>query len=266
MERPGIRLDWLCQMKGAAMSERGRVRVEVGAKRVRVFLGVELVADTYAPRLVWERPYYPTYYFPVTDVKADLTPSGEREHSPSRGDAEVLAVATASHKVDGAAYRYPDSPIEELRDLVAIRWQAMDAWYEEDERVYVHPRDPYKRIDILPSSRHVRVEVDGVTVAESHSPRLLFETGLPVRYYLPPLDVRREYLRPSESHTECPYKGVASYFSLEVDGKLHEDAVWYYPFPIEESQRIAGLYSFYNERVDIYVDGVLAERPKSVFS
>ncbi len=248
------------------MADRGRVRVETGQKRVRVYMGGDLVADTAAPRLVWEKPYYPTYFFPADDVLASLTPTGETISSPSRGEAEVLTVSTASAKAEAAAYRYPDSPIEELRDLVALRWSEMDAWFEEGEQVYVHPRDPYKRVDILSSSKHVRVEIDGVTVAETTSPKLLFETGLPVRYYIPPLDVRREVLRPSDSHTECPYKGVASYHSVEVNGTLYQDAAWYYPFPIEESQRIAGLYAFYNEKVDIYVDGVKLERPRTVFS
>ena len=248
------------------MTERGRVRVETGQKRVRAYLGAELVADTNEPRLVWEKPYYPTYYFPTEAVVAKLDPTGEWERSPSRGEAEVLSVATERQDAPAGAYRYPDSPIEELRDLVAIRWHAMDAWFEEDEQVFVHPRDPYKRVDVLPSSKHVRVEIDGVTVAESNSPRLLFETGLPVRYYLPALDVNQEFLRPSASHTECPYKGVASYHSIEVNGTMYDDLVWHYPFPVEESARITGLYSFYNEKVDIFINGEPEGRPKTIFS
>ncbi|MDH3500387.1 MAG: DUF427 domain-containing protein [Acidimicrobiia bacterium] len=248
------------------MTDRGRVRVEVGQKRVRAFLGGELVLDSAEPRLVWEKPYYPTYYVPLADVVAKLEATGETKNSPSRGLADVLTVATTSGAAERGGYRYPDSPLEELRGLVAVEWNAMDAWFEEDEQVYVHPRDPYKRIDILPSSKHVRVEIDGVTVADTTSPRLLFETGLPVRYYIPPLDVRQEYLHPSDTHTECPYKGIASYHSIEVNGVVHADAVWHYPFPVEESARITGMYSFYNEKVDIFVDGNRLERPNTVFS
>ncbi|MEV8632338.1 DUF427 domain-containing protein [Streptosporangium sp. NPDC051023] len=236
----------------------GRVRVERTAKRVRVFLGGRVAADTTGALLVWEVPYYPTYYFPREDVAVELKPNGRSTHSPSRGDSVLYDVAG----VADAALAYPDSPIEELRDHVRFEWAAADAWFEEDEEVYVHARDPYTRVDVLPSSRHVRVEVDGVTVADSHRPRILFETGLPPRYYLPKTDVRLDLLVPTETATRCPYKGQAEYWS--VNG--HADLAWSYRTPLEESQRIAGLISFYNEKVDIYVDGVPQERPKSKFS
>jgi len=130
----------------------------------------------------------------------------------------------------------------------------------------VHPRDPYTRIDSLRSSRHVRIDVDGVTVAESTGPTILFETGLPPRYYLPKTDVRMDLLSPSDSTTECPYKGTAEYWNLEVDGTTHEDIVWSYPFPAHESAPIAGLVCFYDERVDVTVDGVDQERPETPFT
>lgn len=249
------------------MTTRGRVRVEPGHKWVRVYFGGEKVADSRRPLYVWEKPYYPAYYFPVEDVNTDLlVETGETKRSPSRGDAVVYTVKAGGAEAVAAAYAYPDSPIPELRDHVAFVWRKMDHWFEEDEEVYVHPRDPYTRVDTLRSSRHVRVEVDGVTVADSDSPTLLFETGLPVRYYLPKTDVRLDLLRPSDTHTECPYKGVASYWSVEVDGTLHEDIVWGYDFPLPESLPIAGLVCFYNEKVDIFVDGELQERPKTIFS
>ncbi len=142
----------------------------------------------------------------------------------------------------------------------------MTEWLEEDELVYIHPRDPYTRVDILASSRHVRIEVDGVTVADSHQPRILFETGLPPRYYLPLTDLRTELLRPSVTETHCPYKGTATYWSLDTGKGVHPDAVWVYRTPLPESQKIAGLASFYNEKVDMYIDGVLQERPRTHFS
>jgi uncharacterized protein (DUF427 family) len=250
------------------MSEtaRGRVRVEPGAKRVRAYLRGELVADTTTPWLVWEKPYYPTYYLPAEDVRAELIAAGRSERSPSRGAAEVYDVKTTRATAAGAAQRLPDSPIEELRGLVRLEWAAMDEWLEEDEPVYTHPRDPYTRVDILASSRHVRVVVDGVTVAESRQPRVLFETGLPPRYYLPLPDVRLDLLTPSSTQTHCPYKGTASYWSLVVDGTVHEDAVWSYRAPLPESQKIAGLACFYNEKIDLYVDGELQDRPRTPFS
>ena len=137
----------------------------------------------------------------------------------------------------------------------------MDQWFEEDEEIFVHPRDPHTRVDALRSSRHVRVVMAGETVAETTRPVLLFETGLPTRYYIPPEDVRLDLLEPSGAGTRCPYKGVASYHSVRVGGELVADVVWHYPFPIPECPKIEGLLAFYNERVDLYVDGELQERP-----
>jgi uncharacterized protein (DUF427 family) len=248
-------------------NKKRRVRIESGNKRIRTFLSGELIADTVKPLLVWEKPYYPVYYFPEADVRLDLlTATGETKRSLTRGDAVLYTVAAAARKAEGAAYRHLNSPVEEIRDHVAFTWEAMDAWFEEDEEVYVHARDPFTRVDILPSSRHIEVVVDGVEVADSRNGRFLYETGLPTRYYLPKTDVRMDFLEQTDLHTECPYKGVAGYYDVVVNGTRHENIVWWYPFPAEESSRIAGMVSFYNERVDIYVDGELEERPKTMFS
>ena len=173
-------------------SDRGRrVRVEQGAKRVRAYLGGEVVADTIRPRLVWEVPSYPAYYFPVADVRTDLlVPTATVTYSPSRGDAQHFTVKAGGRTAEDAALQYVDSPIQELRDLIRLVWDAMDGWFEEDEEVYTHPRDPYIRVDILATSRRVRVELDGVILAESTNARVLFETGLPPRWYLPKTDLR----------------------------------------------------------------------------
>jgi len=242
------------------------IRIEQGPKRVRAYLGGELVADTKAPFLVWEWPYYPTYYIPAADVRAELVPAGQTEHSPSRGEGQVCHIKVAGAAADGAALRYPDSPIEALRDLVRLDWQSMTEWFEEDEPVYTHPRDPYSRVDILASSRRVRVEIDGVTVAESGQPRILFETGLPPRYYLPLTDVRMDLLRPSDTQTHCPYKGTAAYWSVDTGRAVRPDVVWIYRTPLAESQKIAGLACFYDEKVDVYLDGELQDRPRTHFS
>jgi uncharacterized protein (DUF427 family) len=246
-------------------TQRGRVRVEPGAKRVRAFLGGEVVADTTRPVLVWEVPYYPAYYVPLADVRADLRPDGTTAHSPSRGEGRVLTVRAGGVEAAGGALRYEDSPIEALRDLVRLDWHAMDAWFEEDEEVFTHPRDPYTRVDILASSRRVRIEVGGETVAESTSPRLLFETGLPVRYYLPKPHVRLDLLVPSETGTHCPYKGRAEYWSVRTQEGVHQDLAWSYATPLPESQKIAGLVAFLDEKVDVHVDGVRQERPHTKF-
>ncbi|MFC4377086.1 DUF427 domain-containing protein [Nocardia halotolerans] len=244
--------------------QRGRVRVAAGHKRVRVYLRGELVADTLRPLLVWEVPYYPTYYLPLTDIHADLEPNGSTAHSASRGDGTGYDVSVAGSRAEGAALRYLDSPLPELRDAVRLDFESFD-WFEEDEPIYVHPRDPYSRVDILASSRAVRVEIDGVTVADSTSPRILFETGLPPRYYLPLTDVRMDLLTPSDTHTSCPYKGTADYWHVRVDGTEHRDLVWIYRTPLPESQKVAGLACFYNEKVDIFLDGVLQDRPHTPF-
>ena len=137
--------------------------------------------------------------------------------------------------------RYEQSPFEELRDAIRLDWDAMDAWFEEDEQVFTHPRDPYTRVDILPSSRHVRIEVDGVTIAETAKPTLLFETGLPTRYYVPKTHVRMDLLTPTESVSHCPYKGKAEYWSARVGNDVRRDVAWSYadPTPREPEDRRA---------------------------
>lgn len=246
---------------------RGRVKVEVSGKRVRVLFAGRIIADSTRPKLVWEKPYYPTYYFPVDDVATDaLAATGATKHSPSRGDADVQDVVVGDRTAQGAAWWYTEPPIEDLASTIRFEWDAMDAWFEEDEQVYVHPRDPYKRIDILQGSRHIRVEVDGVTIADSTSPRLLFETSLPTRYYLPKTDVRLDLLTPTEHVTHCPYKGDAEYYTVTTGDATHENLMWWYRHPTRESEPIAGYVSFYNEKVDLYVDGQLQERPRTPFS
>lgn len=246
--------------------KRGRVKIAKSQKRVRAFIAGRLVVDTLSPTLVWEKPYYPTYYLPAEDLRAKLESSGDVRRSPSRGEGTLYDVVVDGHTAKSAALRYHDSPIPELRELVRLEWNAMDEWFEEDEPVYVHPRDPYSRVDILASSRHVVVEVDGVRVADSRSPRVLFETGLPARFYLPLVDVRMDLLRASDTQTYCPYKGTASYWNIAIGDVEHKDLVWCYRAPVAESQKIAGLACFYNEKVDIYLDGELQARPRTPFS
>lgn len=171
----------------------------------------------------------------------------------------IFTVSAGGQERAGAALLYEQSPFDELQDTIRFDWSTMDAWFEEDEEVFTHPRDPYTRVDILPSSRHVRVEVDGVVVAESTKPTLLFETGLPTRYYLPKTDVRMDLLTPTAASSHCPYKGRAGYWSLSLGETFLEDVAWSYRTPLPESQKIAGLVCFYPERVDLYVDGRLQE-------
>jgi len=246
---------------------RGRVRVETTQKRIRARIGGVTVADSTSVKMVWEIPYFPTYYFPASDVRMDLmTDSGETKRSPSRGTANLYNIAVGDRTVAEAARVWNESKLDEVSGYVSFSWNAMDQWFEEDDEVSFHARDPYTRIDILQSSRTVRVEVDGVVVAESDKARFLFETNLPVRYYLPKTDVRFEYLEATDTATHCPYKGTARYWSVNTAGTTHHDVVWGYDAPLPESQLVTGFVSFYNEKLDIYIDGVLEDRPKTKFS
>ncbi len=243
------------------------MRTEPGAKRIRVFVDGVAIADTSHPLYVWEFPYYPAYYLPVADVRTDLlAPTETVTHSPSRGDARHFTVRVDGDERVDAAWQYADSPIEAIRDHIRFDWDAMDAWFEEDEEVYTHPRSPYTRVDILPTSRQVRVEVNGIVLAESPRGLALFETGLPTRWYVPKVDVRMDLLVPTDETSHCPYKGQAEYFSARTGATIAENVAWSYPTPLPESVRVAGYVAFYDEHVDTFIDGVHQERPKTKFS
>lgn len=224
------------------------------------------VVDSTRTRFVWEVPYYPAWYVPIDDVAGELVANGGTVRSPSRGEGSRFDVAVGDRTLADAAWRHIDSPVEELRDLVRFEWDAMDAWFEENTEVFVHPRSPEVRVDALPSTRHVRVLIDGVVVADSVRPTILYETGLPPRYYLPKTDVRMDLLTPSESTTACPYKGWANYWSASVGETTYDDVVWGYRTPLPESEGIAGLVCFYNEQVDLEIDGEPIERVRTKFS
>jgi uncharacterized protein (DUF427 family) len=232
---------------------------------VRGELAGRTVVDSRGAFVVWEpgRPV-PLYAFPVEDVAGDALRESEPPAEDSHpGAAEWWDLTVGDRAESHAAWRYDDP---DLAGAIAVRWSALDRWFEEDEEVFVHPRDPHKRVDALQSSRHVRVELDGEVLAESRRPFLLFETNLPVRYYLPREDVRMDLLTPTEKHTRCPYKGVASYWSAEVGGRTHEDIAWTYPDPIHENPQIKDLVAFFNERADMTVDGERLDRPLTHWS
>ena len=246
--------------------ERPRVRIEPNPKWIRGVVDGVTVIDSRNVRFVWEIPYYPAWYIPLADVAGELVVNGGMVRSPSRGEGTRYDLVVGDRTISDAAWRHLDSPMEELRDLVRLEWDAMDAWFEEETEVFVHPRSPEVRVDALPSSRHVRVLIDGEVVADSHRPTILFETGLPTRYYLPKSDVRMDVLTPTDSSSACPYKGWANYWSVRVGDAAHDDIAWGYRTPLPESEAIAGLVCFYNERVDLEIDGVALERPKTKFS
>jgi uncharacterized protein (DUF427 family) len=243
------------------------IQIERSPKRVRVLLGGEYIADTTSALLVWEHPWYPTYYLPLDDLRTDVLRDTGRTAARIDGvDATVHDVVVGDRTAAGAALVPDDPPVQQLAGTVRLRWSDMDAWFEESEQVYVHPRDPHKRIDTLASDRHVVVELDRTVVADSRRPTLLFETSLPTRYYLPKTDVRMDLLTPTDHTTRCPYKGMAEYYAVTVGGTTYDNAVWWYRHPTHESAAIAGLVCFYNERVDITVDGERLDRPHTPFS
>jgi uncharacterized protein (DUF427 family) len=254
--------------QGTAVASH-RVWTEPNGRRVRVFVGGQAIADSERTVYLFETGHLPVYYFPRSDVRFDLLePSDRHTHCPYKGDASYYSVVAGNRRAENAVWAYPEPlpSLPEIADYVAFYWDSADAWYEEDDEVFRHPRDPYHRVDVLQSSRHVQIRIGGVTVADSRRPRLLFETGLPVRYYLPKLDVRQDLLVPSATRTRCPYKGEAVYWSAEVAGSRLEDIVWSYPAPIPEAPKIENLLAFFGEKVDVVVDGALQERPVTPWS
>ncbi|HEY4867599.1 MAG TPA: DUF427 domain-containing protein [Candidatus Dormibacteraeota bacterium] len=246
-----------------------QVRIEPSGRRVRAFFGGEAIVDSRNALLVYEPRRLPVYYFPARDVRVELLkPTRNETDSGGAGEVARWNLEAGDRVAANAAwsYREPSGERAPLKDHFAFYWNALDSWYEEDDEVFVHPRDIYHRVDVLNSSRHVSVVVEGEVVAETDKPRLLFETGLPTRYYIPKLDVRMDLLEPTDSLTACPYKGEARYWSVRAGGKVVKDLVWSYPAPIPECPKIENLLSFYNEKADIYVDGELQPRPKTPWS
>jgi uncharacterized protein (DUF427 family) len=240
--------------------------VEPVPRRIRAILGGQTVFDTTHARYVWEWQNYPQYYIPLVDIDPHLlVPEGHVQQSP-RGETELYALRVGSSHRPHAAKLHRYSPIDALTGTVRFQWAALDAWFEEDEQIFVHPRNPYARVDALRSTRTVRVELEGVVLAETDSPVMVFETGLPTRYYLNRTEIDFSHLIATSTVTECPYKGTTSgYWSIRAGGKIHPDLAWSYDFPTRQMLPIAGLIAFYNERVDILVDGQHLERPQTHF-
>jgi uncharacterized protein (DUF427 family) len=241
-----------------------QLRHEPTEKRIRATFGEEPVVDSTRAMLVWEpRRIVPSYAVPVDDVAGDFVPSEARPaFAAHSADGEPLDLRVGKETREGVGVRLADPDLDRY---VVLDFGAFDKWFEEDEENVGHPRDPFKRIDILHSSRHVQVELDGELLADTTRPRLLFETSLPMRVYMPREDVRVG-LRPSSKRTYCAYKGRASYWSLDAAGTERKDLVWSYEDPLREAAEITGLVAFFNEKVDIVVDGERSERPHTQWS
>jgi uncharacterized protein (DUF427 family) len=231
-------------------------------RRVRGLLGGETVLDTRRGKLLHETGHLPQLYVPDEDIRADvLAPTGHATHCPFKGDASYWSVRVGDRLAENALWAYP-APLEQaswLRGYKAPYWHAMDTWFDEDEEVQNRLRDPYHRVDVRATTRRVRVLTDGEVIAESARTKLLSETGLPNRFYLPREDVREELLEPSDTRTVCPYKGTAVYWSLRQGGHRVDDVAWSYPEPLENALKTAGHICFSHETVAIEVDGERVE-------
>ena len=245
-------------------------RWEDSHRRVRALFNGLTIADSTGVMLFHEAGYLPVFYFPFADVRWDvLEVSDHTTYSPLKGNASYWTIHVGDRVAEHVAWSYrdllPGAP--PIKDYMAFYWDQMDAWYEEDEQVFAHARDPYKGVHILPSSRHVEVVLGAVTIADTHRPSLLIETGLPVRYYIPQQDIRLELLEPSVSSSRCPYKGQASYWSAKIGEKIYKNIAWSYRNPLPACMSVAHFLSFYNERVDaIYVDGQQVPVPQTQWS
>ncbi len=243
---------------------------EASPRWVRAVLGGVTIADSKRTMMLRRAERLPVYYFPKEDVRMDLMELTEHSiEAAPQGEASFWNIKVGETTAENAAWGYlsPPDEWEVIKDYIALEWGKMDSWYEEEEEVFVHLRDPYHRVDVLTSSRHVRVIVAGETVAETRNPKLLFETGFPTRYYFPQQDVRMDLLEPSNLKTRCPYKGIASYWSVKVGEQIMKNIVWGYPNPVIECPKIKDLVCFYNERVEsIYLDGELVPKPITPWS
>lgn len=218
-------------------------------KRVRGLLDGQWIFDTTRAKLVWEIKFFPFYWIPKDDFLQNVEMTEDKPLSGIQSSTSKLSVKGHGSSSGGRSISVllvPDSFNNELAGYVKVEFKDLDAWYEEQVPVLYHPKDPFHRVDILPSGRHVKVELDGKTLADTGTEGgvlSLWETNFPGRWYLPPTAIKWEYLKPSQTHTGCPYKGQASYYNVVIDGKEHKDVIWYYENPTLESAAIKGLVS-----------------------
>lgn len=235
-------------------------------RRIRGIKGDETIVDTTRALYVWEWPHYPQYYFPKEDVKMHGLVEGEEFATP-QGDARRLYLRAGAVERSPVGRTITSSTLAGVARTVRLEWNALDRWFEEDEEVFVHPRSPYKRVDALRSTRAVRIELNGIVLAQAQGCVMVFETGLPTRYYLDPTNVRFASLTPSSTRTQCPYKGsTGGYWSAHANGAHVADVAWTYLFTTPAMTPIAGLIAFLNEKVDVFIDGRLEPRPVTHFS
>ena len=268
------------KMRRHLMSSVPELRIEPTPRRIRALVGERPVVDSTDAMLVWEpRRLVPVYAVPAEDVRAELIPVdpdprqgdltdlppvlGPEDYEVHTTEGDAFTLRLDGKDLVGAAFR-PSDP--DLGGRVTLSFAAFTAWLEEEQELVGHPHDPFKRIDVLPSSRHVTVAVDGVVLADTTHPTALFETHLPTRWYLPRDDVRMDLLVPSEHQSTCAYKGHASYFSLATGTDEGRDIAWTYPRPLLDASGVRDQVCFWSERTDLTVDGSLVRRPVTPWS
>jgi len=229
----------------------GPYKHESTPRRVRGLFNGFYAFDTTRAQYIWEHPNYPQFYIPIDDFSKNAKVSNMDPIQGTDGGAYWAKLAVGDRATNVVVFEKGL-----LDNLVKIVFGTIDQWFEEETPIYVHPKDPYKRISILPSTRHIRIELDGVTLAETSTPIFLLETTLRPRYYLPPTCINWPSLNKSKTETSCPYKGRANYYNVKIGGKQYDDIVWWYQYPTMESALIAGYLCFYNEYVDVFIDGV----------
>lgn len=242
----------------------GTPQMVAGHKWIRGFLDGQVIVDSRDYQFVWEVPYWPWWFFSRAAIDGEIVPSTATDALELPPGAVRHDLVCTDRTLVGVARSYPDHPA--LSDLVTIDFGAMDRWFEEDVEVFVHPRSPYTRIDALASSRRVVVSINGVEVANSGKPTVLFETGAPARFYLPMTDIDLTVLTENRHTASCPYKGDSVFFDAHIGGDIVDDVAWSYTLPRPESAAVAGLVCFYDEKVDVDIDGVRQQRPVSHFA
>jgi uncharacterized protein (DUF427 family) len=249
-------------MSGYPQPITGANHVEPAPRRIRGEVAGSWVFDTTQALYLWEWPFYPQYLIPVQDITAGMVSDGQT-HQLSRGTVVSLDLRVGEVTRANAGRRYVQSTVAGIDGCVRFDWDAIDAWFEEDEQIFVHPRSPYVRVDALRSSRRVRVQRDGgVLLAESNATVMVFETGLPTRYYFDRTAVDFGHLTASQTVTACPYKGqTTAYWGAEIGDVQIPDLAWSYDFPTRQLLPITGLVAFYDEIVDTFIDGVEQPRP-----
>ncbi|KAI1759863.1 DUF427-domain-containing protein [Hypoxylon sp. FL1150] len=258
---------------GEAIASKGPVKTLSTPRRVRILFNGVYVADTTSPLYVWEHEYYPYFYVPYSAFPSGvLTKHKDSGDQDSYWQAELRIGSQTTDRVlcFGAAL---GEHAKAVARMVRVEFSAADAWFEEDVQIYVHPKDPFRRVDVLHSTRPLKVRIKGKLVAETTASYHLHETGLPCRYYVPATSVDRTILKESGTTTACPYKGVANYYDVELGGdggqkSTLKDLIWYYRTPTLECASITGCLCFYHEKegVEIELDGKVLSRPKTPWS